>query len=230
LKKASVLRFISVPHFAAASEYNFPLSRQLSIRQPLADDLPHITETMNVVRWLSVIVAKCLFIHVVDLTRRLKSWLIRDVFYLKNAMVMLACDGARIGPGSATYGVTSGNYDLRLRARRQSMRRIRVFQELRGSVRKPSCSKCWPGLMPTTLIEKLIHDFLPITEIRLPKPIKGLRQTEQATQSSALQNAEGAGDVQTFVDRRSRSFAFVYENQIGMNRQCKDDRCPFPCP
>ena len=84
--------------------------------------------------------------------------------------------------------------------------------------------------MPTTLIDMLIHDFLPITEIRPLKPIEGLRQIEQATHSSALRNAERAGDIQAFVDRRTRSFAFVYENEIGMNRQCKDDRCPFPYP
>jgi hypothetical protein len=84
--------------------------------------------------------------------------------------------------------------------------------------------------MPTTLIEKLIHDLLLITEIRLLKPIERLRQVEQATPSGAPQNAEGTGDNQAFIDRRSRPFAFVDENEIGMNRKCEDDRCPFPFP
>ena len=82
--------------------------------------------------------------------------------------------------------------------------------------------------MPASLIEKLVHDFLLVTEIRSLKPIERICQIQQTAPGGSQQNAEGPGDLQALVDSRLRAFALVDQNEIGMYRQRKNDCRSFP--
>ena len=68
--------------------------------------------------------------------------------------------------------------------------------------------------MPIHVIQKLIHDFLPVAEICFLQPIKRFSEIQKAVSSSALQNAERAGNIQPIFDCDLFTLAFVNQHEV----------------